>query len=536
MANLPETPDYSGGVYQIETSDPVLGGPGGISNRQAEQLGNRTAWLKVKTDALLSGELAAGNAAKLAAPRKLSISGVMAGSASFDGGTDVSIPVSFADSPTLPGQPTAATPPLFDHGRALATTEYVRKALGSAARALSVVGDAVLDEPLMGSVLVAGSYSRNFTWTTPNMSALPTGASFSVVNLSGSTLTLTQRSAGDHYISAEDASGTATFYTVPNNTAALVTVYQPGLWLVSHVSRPTADLKRAIDSLLDGTTPAAKASRLASARQISIGGEAVGSAAFDGGSDVTISLALSKDLELRGAPTASTPPAFDRGSRMATTEYVRGALGSVAGIAVATGDTVLDAPIIGHVVVAGAHVRNSTWTTPGMASLPRGASFKVVNLSGFTVILVQRSSSDRFISALDPSGSAVTYEIPNGTSVSLTKYQEQMWLVEAQPSFPALRSSPGYQRLPSGLIMQFGTVSIPAGTGVGSGYAVLPIAFPNGPLAVSATLQYGGTVSSWFGFTVWSGNVTPTTITCSLDSGSTAREVAGSVNYNVIGF
>ncbi|MDQ4324756.1 hypothetical protein RBT96_33250, partial [Pseudomonas aeruginosa] len=114
----------------------------------------------------------------------------------------------------------------------------------------------------MGSVLVAGSYSRNFTWTTPNMSALPTGASFSVVNLSGSTLTLTQRSAGDHYISAEDASGTATFYTVPNNTAALVTVYQPGLWLVSHVSRPTADLKRAIDSLLDGTTPAAKASRL----------------------------------------------------------------------------------------------------------------------------------------------------------------------------------------------------------------------------------------------------------------------------------
>ncbi|MDQ4169280.1 hypothetical protein, partial [Pseudomonas aeruginosa] len=115
MANLPETPDYSGGVYQIETSDPVLGGPGGISNRQAEQLGNRTAWLKVKTDALLSGELAAGNAAKLAAPRKLSISGVMAGSASFDGGTDVSIPVSFADSPTLPGQPTAATPPLFDH-------------------------------------------------------------------------------------------------------------------------------------------------------------------------------------------------------------------------------------------------------------------------------------------------------------------------------------------------------------------------------------------------------------------------------------
>ncbi len=46
MANLIETPRWEDGIYQIETSDPVLGGPGGIANKQAEQLGNRTAFLK----------------------------------------------------------------------------------------------------------------------------------------------------------------------------------------------------------------------------------------------------------------------------------------------------------------------------------------------------------------------------------------------------------------------------------------------------------------------------------------------------------
>ena len=46
MANLSETDNYEEGVYQIELTDPVVGGPGGIANRQAQQLANRTAWLK----------------------------------------------------------------------------------------------------------------------------------------------------------------------------------------------------------------------------------------------------------------------------------------------------------------------------------------------------------------------------------------------------------------------------------------------------------------------------------------------------------
>lgn len=52
MSNLTEEAVWEEGVYQLETTDPVKGGAGGISNRQAEQLANRTVYLKLKIDEL----------------------------------------------------------------------------------------------------------------------------------------------------------------------------------------------------------------------------------------------------------------------------------------------------------------------------------------------------------------------------------------------------------------------------------------------------------------------------------------------------
>jgi microcystin-dependent protein len=46
MANQPETATWEAGVYQLETTDPVEGGLGGVSNEPIRQLGNRTKYLK----------------------------------------------------------------------------------------------------------------------------------------------------------------------------------------------------------------------------------------------------------------------------------------------------------------------------------------------------------------------------------------------------------------------------------------------------------------------------------------------------------
>lgn len=48
---LVENPTWTPGIYQIETDDPVVGGPDGISNRQARELANRTAYLKQELEA-----------------------------------------------------------------------------------------------------------------------------------------------------------------------------------------------------------------------------------------------------------------------------------------------------------------------------------------------------------------------------------------------------------------------------------------------------------------------------------------------------
>ncbi|HGB5308452.1 TPA: tail fiber protein [Salmonella enterica subsp. enterica serovar Poona] len=46
MGKLTELEQWEDDIYQIETSDPVLGGPDGITNKPAKQLANRTLWLK----------------------------------------------------------------------------------------------------------------------------------------------------------------------------------------------------------------------------------------------------------------------------------------------------------------------------------------------------------------------------------------------------------------------------------------------------------------------------------------------------------
>lgn len=54
MASLTELEQWEALLYQLETTDPVVGGADGISNRQAKQLGNRTQYLLRK---LLEGDL-----------------------------------------------------------------------------------------------------------------------------------------------------------------------------------------------------------------------------------------------------------------------------------------------------------------------------------------------------------------------------------------------------------------------------------------------------------------------------------------------
>ncbi|MFJ5441639.1 phage tail protein [Pectobacterium sp. CHL-2024] len=107
MANLSEQESWINGIYQLETSDPVVAGPGGISNRQAEQLASRTAYLKKMQEATgesLQTHLAASDPHSQYAPK---------------------------NSPALTGTPTAPTTAQTANNTQIATTAFVKSAIAA---------------------------------------------------------------------------------------------------------------------------------------------------------------------------------------------------------------------------------------------------------------------------------------------------------------------------------------------------------------------------------------------------------------------
>ena len=83
MANLPEESRYDDGVYQLELTDPVVGGPNGVSNAPLRNRATRTRWLKDQIAEMLQalqgkapmGHVGTGGDAHLMATR--SVAGFM---------------------------------------------------------------------------------------------------------------------------------------------------------------------------------------------------------------------------------------------------------------------------------------------------------------------------------------------------------------------------------------------------------------------------------------------------------------------------
>ncbi|SUX53675.1 hypothetical protein [Chromobacterium vaccinii] len=104
MANLadPKVPGFPA-VYQLELTDRVKAGAGGIANRQAEQLVERTVFLKKQIDDIVSGALVAEYADRLKNPRSIAMTGDGNWSVAFDGNGNVSGALTLANSGVAAG-------------------------------------------------------------------------------------------------------------------------------------------------------------------------------------------------------------------------------------------------------------------------------------------------------------------------------------------------------------------------------------------------------------------------------------------------
>ncbi|MDX6914377.1 hypothetical protein R9X49_04590 [Pectobacterium carotovorum] len=143
MANLSENPQWVDGIYQIETSDPVVGGPDGVSNRQAKELASRTSYLKKeqeKTGSDLATHAAAADPHTQYAPKA---------------------------SPTFTGTPKAPTPATDSNSQQVATTAFV-KSVSATKLAKDQNGADILDREL---------FNRNLGSSRAYSSSIPIGGS-----------------------------------------------------------------------------------------------------------------------------------------------------------------------------------------------------------------------------------------------------------------------------------------------------------------------------------------------------------------------
>ena len=186
------------------------------------------------------------------------------------------------------------------------------------------------------------------------------------------------------------------------------------------------------------------------------------------------------------SPTAtSTPALFNNSKLLATTEFVQLAKGSYAGQTNYIGDTVLTAADVGKLSAfsAGALV-----TLPDAASVPAG-SLIIVGSSITGAVTVKAAAGNSLTNQLTAPGPftlplwsfGIFRRLLGGGGWSFDGGDAAL---RYSPGFSAVLATSGYQKLPSGLIEQWGVVpSIPAG---GSVLITYPIVFPGGPLAIVA--------------------------------------------------
>jgi len=216
----------------------------------------------------------------------------------------------------------------------------------------------------------------------------------------------------------------------------------------------------------------------------------VGSTVTDGGVTWIV-----RDLRVADAQ-------FDASTKIATTSFVQRALGNNQGWKTISADTVLTGADAGKVIGISSNTTSDiTITLPAASSVPIGAVFKFASNSTAKTITIKTSGSDT-ITAGYQNGSYVPV-----TSISMTGLQATAELacattdgwflvsgtsqLKASEYFKCSLGSNGYQKLPSGLILQWGMIT-PSTINTQTQFT-FPIAFPTGGLVLIAAAYSGGT-------------------------------------------
>jgi len=321
---------------------------------------------------------------------------------------------------------TGVTPPQFDNSNKLATTAFVQS-VGLNAVLNAVSSSVVLTAGNMGQSIVTYQLSA-ITITLPSVASTPPGSRLEFFNYgSGGVVTIQVAvGSGDKLVT-----GTANLPTMTlayGDTLVIESLGNLNVWYV-------------------------------------VGGSAQ----------------LPYANAMSGA-NWTTPVQFDSSAKLATTAFVRKSGLQFSTVTQFAGSLVGTAAHVGGMVYGWSNANSYSVPDSIANALPLGSTVLVAN-HGALPIVISRQGTDL---VQTPNTSATTsFSMPAGTSATLTLVGAGTWFIEgtavnsASSDFAAIKSAYGYQKLPSGLILQWlDTGPYNATAGVVNTFT-LPITYPN---------------------------------------------------------
>lgn len=238
---------------------------------------------------------------------------------------------------------------------------------------------------------------------------------------------------------------------------------------------------------------------------------------------------MSKILDL---VLAGTPTQFDADTSLATTEFVKTALGSMSASTAVTGATTLTAAHVGRVLQVSSTGPYAV-TLPLASAVPDGAAITLVS-SASGLITIQRQGSDLIYPNM---GTGVqSFTLSTGDTAVLVRVNGVWGLVggsaamrKSAGDFGAVMDRPGFQRLPSGLIIQWGA----SGASSSSGGVTTNFTYPFPNVCWTVNLQPSASSN---GFMASMEAISSTGFTFSMYSNNTTRAAGVTAYYVAIGY
>ncbi|WP_261513127.1 gp53-like domain-containing protein [Burkholderia multivorans] len=244
-----------------------------------------------------------------------------------------------------------------------------------------------------------------------------------------------------------------------------------------------------------------------------------GQNAIDDGTTATLLANLKAAINAAGI----TAPQFDNSTKHATTAFVQRALGNFQGATALNAASTLPVSTIGQFLeLTGSS--SFTTTLPAASACP-GGNYLIWNNSSVPQTL---STSSGLFFGLGQSGGSSTRVVQPLDTLTITS-DGFNWIVNGGGGFGSSLGAAGYQKLPSGLIIQWGLIATSSSAPVTWTY---PIAFPNAALSVVGSV-YAANSSAILGVNIGTLTASSTTVAQATSSGAYN---AGSVRLIAIGY